>query len=98
LSAAFSPDGKRIVTAPADRTARVRDVFADAQSSASHARIAGPALPDTGAARRLLPPPPLRRHGASKWQSGVRYARMETVARGQAPASKQPMLPVEHHP
>jgi hypothetical protein len=41
-SAAFSPDGKRIVTASADKTARIWDVFTDTQALVSAAKAAVP--------------------------------------------------------
>jgi hypothetical protein len=44
LSAAFSPDGTRVVTASADTTARIWDIFAfaDTDELASHAKAAVP--------------------------------------------------------
>ena len=41
-SAAFSPDGKRIVTASDDKTARLWEIFANTQALVSHAKAATP--------------------------------------------------------
>src|SRR5262249_18433267 len=41
-SAAFSPDGKRIVTASVDKTARLWEVFANTQQAVSHAMAVTP--------------------------------------------------------
>jgi WD40 repeat protein len=37
--AAFSPDGKRIVTASDDKTARLWEIFANTQELVSHAKL-----------------------------------------------------------
>jgi WD domain, G-beta repeat len=58
-SAAFSPDGQRIVTASDDKTARIWQVFPDTQALVSHAKAAVPrclALAQRKAA--FLPPEP----------------------------------------
>jgi hypothetical protein len=56
---AFSPDGKRIVTASFDKTARLWEIFADTQEFVSHAKAAVPRCL-TAAQRNafLLPPEP----------------------------------------
>jgi WD40 repeat protein len=41
-SAAFSPDGKRIVTASADKTARLWEIFPNAQAYVMHGHEAAP--------------------------------------------------------
>jgi WD40 repeat protein len=53
-SAAFSPDGMRIVTASADKTARVWDVFPDTQALVSAAKAVVPHCLTPGT-QRLLP-------------------------------------------
>ena len=42
VGAAFSPDGKRIVTASDDNTARLWKIFADTQELVSHAKAGAP--------------------------------------------------------
>ena len=59
MTAVFSPDGKRIVTASWDRTTRVWDIFPDAQALVSAAEVA--ILRCLTAAQRkafFLPPEP----------------------------------------
>jgi hypothetical protein len=68
-SAAFSPDGKRIVTASADKTARLWEIFANTQELVSHAKAAIPRCL-TAAQRNefFLPPkPPLWCIEQEKW-------------------------------
>jgi hypothetical protein len=57
--ALFSPDGKRIVTASLDKTARIWDVFPDTQALVSRAKVAVPRCL-TSAQRKafFLPPNP----------------------------------------
>jgi len=56
-SAAFSPDGKRIVTASWDHTALLWEVFANTQELVSHAKAAIPrCLTPTQRKDFFLPP------------------------------------------
>jgi hypothetical protein len=57
FSAAFSSDGKRIVTASADNTARVWEVFPDTLSLAAAARTAIPRCLTPGQRNRFFLPP-----------------------------------------
>ena len=68
-SAAFSPDGKRIVTASGDKTARVWEVFANTQELVSHAKSAIPrCLTRVQRKAFFLPPePPLWCIELEKW-------------------------------
>jgi WD40 repeat protein len=57
--AAFSPDGKRIVTASVDRTARQWRIFADTQELVSHVKAAIPrCLTTVQRSVFFLPPEP----------------------------------------
>ena len=58
-SAAFSPDGTRIVTASVDKTARVWDVFPDTEALVSAAKAAMPrCLTAEQREKYFLPPEP----------------------------------------
>jgi hypothetical protein len=59
VTAAFSPDGKRIVTASVDKTARISDISKDSEDLISRAKTAVPRCL-TLAQRRafFLPPDP----------------------------------------
>ncbi|HTZ67316.1 MAG TPA: toll/interleukin-1 receptor domain-containing protein [Roseiarcus sp.] len=66
---AFSPDGKRIVTASGDGTARIWDVFPNTQSLVSAAKVAVPRCltPSQRKAFFLSPEPPARCIEMEKW-------------------------------
>ena len=84
MSAAFSPDGKRIVTASADKTARVWDVFPDTQALVSRRQGRRPALPHACAAQGLLPAARAAGLVHRDGEVALRHPRMEAVARRQA--------------
>jgi hypothetical protein len=67
--AAFGPDGKRIVTASADKTARLWEIFANAQELVSHAKAAIPrCLTAVQRNEFFLPPePPMWCIELEKW-------------------------------
>jgi len=69
LSAAFSPDGKRMVTASDDKTARVWKIFANTQELVSHAKAAvlRCLTPAQRKAFFLPPEPPLWCIEPGKW-------------------------------
>ena len=56
-SAAFSPDGKRIVTASDDKTARLWEIFADTQELVSHAKAGIPRCLTTAQRNAFFLPP-----------------------------------------
>jgi WD40 repeat protein len=68
-SATFSLDGKRIVTASADRTVRRWEIFANTQELVSHAKAAVPrCLTPAQRSTAFLPPePPLWCIELEKW-------------------------------
>jgi len=60
LSAVFSPDGGRIVTASDDNTARLWKIFANTQELVSHAKVGIPRCLTTAQRNTFfLPPEPL---------------------------------------
>ena len=67
--AAFSPDGARIVTASADKTARLWDIKADPSNLVSRARAAMPRCltPSQRKAYFLRPEPPVWCIEMGKW-------------------------------
>ena len=70
MSAAFSPDGKRIVTASDDKTARLLRIFPDTQELVADAKAASPRCL-TAEQRSILPASPSRPPGASSWRNGL---------------------------
>ena len=91
LSAAFSPDGKRIVTASEDKTTRRWEIFANTQELVSSAKEAVPRCL-TSAQRNafFLPPePPLWCIEQEKWPYDTDVWKWLRDSR----AGKQPPLP-----